>query len=208
MTKRTNPFSVNLIDGRQLPFHRPRALLKPMNLGSEIEPGKKIEIEIGSGTGRFISERAKKFPQRYFIGIDRKKDRFDSTTEKLSRLDQNNWKILRVDAKCFLEHDLPPIEILHIYHPDPWPKRRHHKHRFFRAPDAKHWANAIVPGGELRLSTDQPDYFEEIIAILAEWKFLEMEYCAIKKSGKALSRFEEIFLSQGLPVYKAHFRRK
>jgi tRNA (guanine-N7-)-methyltransferase len=201
--------TLELKDGRTLFFHRPLPPKNPLDLQSFIESGyKQLEVEIGAGTGRFLAERAQKYPDRFFIGIDKKKDRIDSTFSKLSRTGQNNWKLLRTDARNFLDLELPPINTLHVYHPDPWPKKRHHKHRFFRSPDAKHWAQAIVKGGEFRISTDQPDYFEEIIAITESWDFLELELALVKRSGKAQSRFEEIFLKQNLPVYKAYFKRK
>jgi len=196
-------------DGRKLDFHRPLPPKESLDLHSFIEEGfqHSLEVEIGAGTGRFIAQRAQQYPERFFIGIDRKKDRIDASFEKLNRLGQKNWRLLRTDARSFLERQLPPLQILHVYHPDPWPKKRHHKHRFFRSLDARHWAQAIVPGGELRLSSDQGDYFEEILAIVHSWDFLQLEFCAVKRSGKAQSRFEEIFLQQKLPVYKASFRK-
>ena len=165
-------------------------------------------MEIGCGTGRFLAKRSVAYPERFFIGVDKKKDRFTSTTEKLARTGVQNWKILRTDAKCFLEHMVPPIAVLHVYHPDPWPKKKHHKHRFFRSPDARHWAAAVVSGGELRLSTDQADYYEEILAIVESWDLFVLQFAAVKRAGTPASRFEEIFLNNNEPAYKAYFRRK
>lgn len=200
---------LTLKNGRKLLFYRPLPPKNPLSLKNHIPPDTKfLEVEIGAGTGRFLAQRAPKYPDRFFIGIDKKKDRIDSTLEKLERFEGKNWELLRCDARLFMEQELPPIDILHVYHPDPWPKKRHHKHRFFRSPDAKHWAAAIRKGGELRLSTDQPDYFEEIMAIVNNWDLFDEQITFVKRSGAAQSRFEEIFLSQKLPVFKAQFKRK
>jgi tRNA (guanine-N(7)-)-methyltransferase len=204
--KKEPKYFVQVRDGRKLAYHRPLEPKHKKNLQSFLPQGfNKLEIEIGAGSGRFLSTRALKYPQTYFIGIDKKKERIDSSQEKLEKRHLKNGELLWTDARNFLEDPLPPINILHVYHPDPWPKKKHHKHRFFRSPDAKHWAQAIVPGGELRISTDQADYFEEILAITETWDFLKLNFSLVKRSGKAQSRFEEIFLSQNLPVYKAYY---
>lgn len=200
-----------LSDGRKLPYHRPRVLREISDIVVP-EGFSTVEVEVGCGSGRFISARALKYPDRYFIGIDKMKERFDSSFEKLERLKQNNWTILRNDARDFLDKKIPNISVFHIYHPDPWPKKKHHKHRFFRSPDAKHWASHIVHGGELRLSTDQADYYEEMLAIVESWKAdnlrFELKLAYVKRHGVPQSRFEEIFLDKGEPVYKAYFRRQ
>ena len=65
---------VKLKDGRILFFHRPLPPKTPLDLQSFIETGyEQLEVEIGAGTGRFLAERAQKYPQRFFIGIDKKK---------------------------------------------------------------------------------------------------------------------------------------
>lgn len=200
---------ITLKDGRKLACYRPLPPKNPVSLMEHIPEGTThLEIEIGAGTGRFLAKRATKYPERFFIGIDKKKDRIDTTLEKLERAEKKNWELLRCDARLFLEQELPPIDVLHVYHPDPWPKKRHHKHRFFRSHDAKHWAMAIRKGGELRLSTDQADYFEEIMAIVNTWDLFEEQITFVKRSGAPQSYFEEIFLKQKLPVFKAQFKRK
>jgi tRNA (guanine-N7-)-methyltransferase len=200
---------ITLKDGHRLPFHNPIKERRELSLSDYVpENFQSLEVEIGCGKGEFISRRALKYPERFFIGIDRRKDRHTLTYKKLLRSDQKNWLILHEDARCFLESSLPQIQILHIYHPDPWPKEKHHKHRFFRSPDALKWAQAIRPGGELRLSTDHREYFEEILKILETWDFLEQQYVYTKRSGEPMTHFEGIFLKKNEPVYKAIYYRK
>jgi tRNA (guanine-N7-)-methyltransferase len=206
---RESQHCIVLRDGERLPYHNPVKTRREVALGSFVPQNfKALEVEIGCGKGEFIARRAVKYPDRFFVGIDRRKDRHTLTVNKLKRAAQENWTILHEDARCFLEQSLPPIQTLHIYHPDPWPKERHHKHRFFRSPDALRWAEAIVPGGELRLSTDHKEYFHEILKILETWEFLEQRCVYTKRFGEPSTHFEGIFLRKGEPVFKAVYRRK
>ena len=207
---------IYVADGRPLQFHVPRFRAEPLDLLSQLPEswkGKGLEVEIGPGKGEFLARRASEHPERVFVGIDRRQDRFELTEKKLKRLDSveesKNWIVLRADARSFLEAGLPQIEILHVYHPDPWPKARHHKNRYFRSPDAKRWAEAIRAGGALRLSTDHREYFEEIIDICHSWEFLKLSLIFKKtvETGPAFSHFESIFFKRNEPVYKAVFER-
>ncbi len=203
---------IQLWNGIDLQFHKPLEKTEPISL-KELLPADKIpklEIEIGCGKGEFIERRARKYPERFFVGIDRRSDRFKLTQKKLLRVNSHeNWILIKEDARAFLEGGLPPIQTLHVYHPDPWPKSRHHKHRFFRSPDARLWAEAIVPGGELRLSSDHGEYFSEILDIIKGWDFLLPGILYRKEHfhGSPMTHFEKIFLSKKEPVYKGVFTR-
>jgi tRNA (guanine-N7-)-methyltransferase len=212
---------IHLDSGIELQYHRPRDRVEPLdltltvernfnlNIGSLNKADSKIclEVEIGCGKGEFLSNRAPLNPNTFFVGIDRRKDRFELTEKKVERKGASNCLILKEDARSFLSTGLPTIDCLHVYHPDPWPKERHHKHRFFRSPDAKTWALAIKPGGSLSLSTDHKGYYDEIIAIVSSWKIFD-RFLIFKKTsdmGPPLTHFESIFLKKNEPVYKAVF---
>jgi tRNA (guanine-N7-)-methyltransferase len=203
---------ITLFDGRELQYHPPFRKSEPLRLADMLPADRSstLEVEIGPGKGEFLSRRAAAHPDRFFVGIDRRLDRMTLTQRKLERNPSGkNWLVLQQDARSFLEAGLPPISALHVYHPDPWPKAKHHKHRFFRSPDARRWVEAIVPGGELRLSTDHREYFEEIIDIVASWGLVK-NTLAFKKTapiGDAVTHFEGIFLRKSEPVYKAFFIR-
>jgi len=201
---------IHLSDGRELQFHPPFAKTTPISL-SDFVPKEKIpalEVEIGCGKGEFIAKRAAAHPERFFVGIDRRNDRHQLTENKLKRLaPESNWRVLNEDARCFVETALPPIQTLHVYHPDPWPKSRHHKHRFFRSPDAKIWCRAIVSGGFLSLSSDHREYFEEILDVVEYWKLFKLGMIFQKNpwDSSPSTHFEGIFFKKGEPVYKAIF---
>lgn len=227
-TLKANKHRLRLNSGTELQFHRPLEKIEPLNLqkkilehfgssdislpiSQKIDLAKiPLEVEIGCGKGELIARRAAEYPDRIFIGIDRRKDRFTLTQKKVSLGINRNCLILREDARSFLAGGLPTLNVLHVYHPDPWPKDRHHKHRFFRSPDALEWALAITPGGELRLSSDHRDYFFEILEIVSTWKLFEPAFVCKKEAHHSppKSYFESIFLRKNEPVFKAHFFKK
>lgn len=213
-----------LWNGEELQFHCPRPKGSPLELGQYIPEACKswpLEVEIGPGKGELLAARARAFPNHYFIGIDRRVDRVRLSENKLKKFtDQKNlaadelsgpknWTVLREDARCFLSNELPKLDGLHLYQPDPWPKDRHHKHRFFRSPDAQKWAAALKVGGFFSFSTDHNGYFQEMIDIVKTWGFLEMNWAWKKTrlSGPAKTHFEGIFLRQNKPVYKALYSK-
>ncbi len=216
---KVNKHRIELWDGRELQYHRPRQRAEALSLSALIPPerqGQRLEVEIGPGKGEFLADRARHFPDRFFIGIDRRLDRVRLTEKKLQRISpstntiaSSNWIILREDARSFLEAGIPPIDGLHLYQPDPWPKARHHKHRFFRSPDARQWAEALKPRAFFAFSTDDRAYFEEMIDIVRTWGFLDLGWAWKKTHLSAIAKthFEAIFLRQRKAVYKAVFVR-
>jgi tRNA (guanine-N7-)-methyltransferase len=206
---RSSQHVIDLLNGSKLPYHNPQKPPRALSLENYLPHTfcGGLELEIGCGKGEFIANRAKKYPERFFIGIDRRKDRHTLTEKKLLRNEEKNWVLVHEDARCFLHQKIPPIQVLHVYHPDPWPKARHHKHRFFRSPEAYKWAQNIVSGGEFRISTDHKEYFFEILSILESWPILKRVFVYKKTQGVALTHFESIFLKKSEPVFKAHFVR-
>jgi tRNA (guanine-N7-)-methyltransferase len=202
---------LRLWNGMKIQFHKPLEKPTPLSLADLIPSEFKdfpLEIEIGCGKGEFISERSNLFRERFFIGIDRRSDRIRLTQNKINH---PRCLIVQEDARSFLQEGLPKnIEALHIYHPDPWPKSKHHKHRFFRSPDAFKWVESIRLGGTLFISTDHKNYFEEILEIIASWPQILSPAIVYKKEfyhSRPKTHFEGIFLNKREPVYKAVFAR-
>lgn len=205
--------SIELWDGCKLQYHIPtRSQGLSIDLNRSIPEDKKsfpLEVEIGPGKGEFLANRASLYPEKYFLGIDRRLDRVQLTENKLKRTDHQNWQIIREDACSFNADLLPEIDTLHLYQPDPWPKSKHHKHRFFRSPEAEAFSMAVRKGGELRLSTDHIVYFYEMLQRVKTWGCFSLTSLIEKQSHMSLanSHFENIFLKKNEPVFKAHFTR-
>jgi tRNA (guanine-N7-)-methyltransferase len=204
-----------LWNNERIQFHKPFEKISPLNLAEMIPQEFRnlpLEIEIGCGKGEFMAARSQNREDCFFVGIDRRLDRIQLTQKKISNKPQNKQcLIVHEDARRFLVGGLPQnISALHIYHPDPWPKSKHHKHRFFRSPDALLWALSLKSEGFLYLSTDHQDYFEEILDILASWDDLLLPQIVFKKEffhSAPKTHFEGIFLNKHEPVFKAVYKK-
>jgi|GEM_PF-869617 len=205
---------VPLWNGMELQYHiATRSQTLSLDLRSQIPEefrNHPIEVEVGPGKGEFIAARAARFPNRFFLGIDRRLDRAELSTNKLKKHEgQNNWLIIREDACSFDPEKLPSLRVFHLYQPDPWPKTRHHKHRFFRSPEAKAFAHAIETNGELRLSTDHLGYFIEMLDLVKTWGLFDLITLYEKnfEMSAPMTHFEGIFLKKQETVFKAIFRK-
>jgi tRNA (guanine-N7-)-methyltransferase len=203
-----------LWNGLELQYHIPtRSQTLSLDLKESVPAGflsSPLEVEIGPGKGEFMARRAARFPDRFFIGIDRRLDRVKQTQSKLGRQSIDNWVILREDACSFDPHSLPAIDVLHFYQPDPWPKFRHHKHRFFRSPEARAFAHAVRRGGEFRLSTDHLGYFLEMLDLIRTWEIFDLVTLYEKNwaMSEPMTHFEGFFMKKKETVFKATFRRR
>ncbi|MBN2210742.1 MAG: hypothetical protein JW709_05035, partial [Sedimentisphaerales bacterium] len=86
----------------------------------------------------------------------------------MARWGMTNVRILRTDARDFIRFCLgnQSVRIYHVYFPDPWPKKRHHKRRFFQLDNILHVARTLIPGGELRIATDHSEYYQWICELM------------------------------------------
>lgn len=167
-----------------------------------------LEVDVGCGEGSFLVEMARRFPDRNFLGIERLLGRIRKTTRRTNYLHLKNVRLLRLESAYAVRYLLPPasVSVFHVMFPDPWPKRKHHRRRLVNDSflDAIH--AALDPAGELRLTTDDPDYFT--------WM---KRFCLPRKDFTARipeedpdypqTDFEKGFRAQGLPIYRLYLRK-
>lgn len=122
-----------------------------------------LEIEIGTGKGRFILAEAKKRPETNFIGIERSLKWLRIALLRASKTLLPNLRFLCLDADFVVKLLIPPqsVAAYHIYFPDPWPKERHHKRRLFNPRFIEKAAQTLIPNGYLYFKTDHAEYFAE-----------------------------------------------
>jgi tRNA (guanine-N7-)-methyltransferase len=127
-----------------------------------------FELEIGCGKGGFLLARAKARPDVRFLGIEWANKFFKFAADRMSRWGLSNVRVMRTDARVFVMNHLAPesVTTLHLYHPDPWPKKRHHKRRLVQDDFADAVARVLVPDGRWLIQTDHAEYFEHIRAVL------------------------------------------
>ncbi len=127
-------------------------------------------IEIGTGKGTFLLNQAGAQPRDNFLGIEWTGKYYRYAVDRIGRWGLTNVRIIRTDAATFLADFIPDdsVECFHIYFPDPWPKKRHHKRRFICPANLEHLIRCLRTGGQLKIATDHADYFEQIRKVLRD----------------------------------------
>lgn len=168
-----------------------------------------VELEIGCGNGRFLAANAAKHPERTYLGVERMMERLRRCSKKAQQGALSNLAFVRVEAGRFVREVLPAqcVSAFYLFFPDPWPKRRHHKNRFFQPEMCHTLARILIPGGLVYISTDHAEYFGEMQRYLAaDARFVEIP--PLVRPEDEQTDFERLFLSKGEPIYSCGFQLK
>ncbi len=192
----------------------PSVALKPENLDGKIDfvrvfgrPGP-VHIEIGTGKGTFLLNQARAQPGNNFLGIEWARKYYRFAVDRIGRWGLTNVRIIRTDAANFLADFVPDgsVDYFHIYFPDPWPKKRHHKRRFICPANVEHLLRCLKTGGQLKIATDHTDYFEVIKTVLTARNEKLQEIDFLPTAGAEASEwvgtnFERKYLKDQRPIY-------
>ena len=134
-----------------------------------------LVLEIGSGMGETTAEIAHAHPETDFVAIEVHSPGVGSLLRKIEALELKNLRVIRHDAVEVLERMIPDGALagIHLFFPDPWPKKRHHKRRLVQPAFAALAARKLAPGGYLHAATDWPEYATQIEAVLSAEPLLE-----------------------------------
>jgi len=168
-----------------------------------------VDVELGSGDGSFLAQWAAASPDRNFIGVERLLGRLRKVDRKARRLGLGNLRCLRLEGAYVLEWMVAPGSLsgLHVYFPDPWPKRRHWKRRLIQRRFAELAATALRIGGQVFLRTDHEGYFEAMQEAFAGMP----EFAAIptpESLRAVVTDFERDFNARGIPTRHAAYERR
>jgi tRNA (guanine-N7-)-methyltransferase len=172
-----------------------------------------VEMEIGSGKGGFLLNRARAHPDRNFLGLEWANKFFRFAADRMARWGLTNVHLMRTDASHLVGRHLPPasIVLLHIYHPDPWPKKRHHRRRLIQPPFATAAVNALAMGGRIAVQTDHAEYFEQIQKVLrSEPRLKEVPFDVPEAGvveGRVSTNYEIKYLREGRAIYQIAVER-
>lgn len=148
----------------------PSVSLKPEDLGDRVDFVRvfgrdgPVHIEVGAGKGTFLLNQAKTHSDINFLGIEWARKYYRYAVDRIGRWGLTNVRIIRTEAASFIADFVPDdsVECFHIYFPDPWPKKCHHKRRFLCPANLEQLRRCLKTGGQLRIATDHAEYFEVI----------------------------------------------
>jgi len=185
----------------------PTDILESLSFAAIFENERPIEIDLGSGSGRFLIEAARQYPERNFFGVERLLGRVRKTLRAASRLGLTNVRVLRLEIDYTIRFLLSPgsVSRLHLSFPDPWPKRRHSRRRLVDEEFLAASASALAVGGELWIKTDHADYFQRITKAVDSRK--DFFVCVPWSEEYPRTDFEETYRSQNLSIYQLRLRK-
>ena len=168
-------------------------------------------LEIGFGMGETTAAIAAAHPEKNLLGIEVHTPGVGSLLKQIAAAGLGNLRLVQHDAVEVLRDMIAPdsLDGIHIFFPDPWPKKRHHKRRLVQTDFVALLAGRLKPGGYLHLATDWRDYAEQMLAVLAAEPRLEntAEGFAPRPDHRPQTKFETRGLKLGHDVWDLVFRK-
>lgn len=184
---------------------------QPLKLESAFGRNVPKILEIGFGMGGATAQIAAEHPENDYLGIEVHTPGVGALMRLLDVGNINNVRIIQHDAVEVLNQMIAPdsLDGIHIYFPDPWPKKRHHKRRLIQPPLVSLLASRLKPGGYLHLATDWQEYAEWMLEVLHGEPQLQntaADY-APKPDYRPETKFERRGLNLGHGVWDLVFRK-
>jgi tRNA (guanine-N7-)-methyltransferase len=168
-------------------------------------------LEIGFGMGEGTAAIAATHPHNDYLAVEVHTPGVGSLLRRIAELGITNLRVIQHDAVEVLTRMLEPacLDALHVFFPDPWPKKRHHKRRLIQPPFAALAASRLKPAGILHVATDWEDYARHILAVLSAEPLLAntAEGYAPRPEYRPLTKFESRGIRLGHEVWDIIFRR-
>jgi tRNA (guanine-N7-)-methyltransferase len=126
-------------------------------------------LEIGFGMGDSLVAMADQNPQDRYLGIEVHRPGVGKLLSEVDKRGIKNLKVFAEDAVQVLEEAIPQesIDLLQIFFPDPWHKKRHHKRRLIQPDFVELLVSRLSPAGYLHLATDWQPYAEHMMDVLS-----------------------------------------
>jgi len=169
-------------------------------------------LEIGFGMGETTAEIARMRRAENFLGVEVHGPGVGGLLKRVDELGLTNVRVIRHDAVEVLAAMIPHASLagIHVFFPDPWPKKRHHKRRLLKPGFVHELAMRLAPGGYLHAATDWEDYAEEMLAVFSAEPLLENTATgfAARPAYRPLTKFEIRGVRLGHDVHDIIFRRR
>jgi tRNA (guanine-N7-)-methyltransferase len=169
-------------------------------------------LEIGFGMGETTAEIAAAHPQYDYLGIEVHTPGVGSLLKQVAERGLSNVRLVQHDAVEVLRNMISPasLDAMHIFFPDPWPKKRHHKRRLIQPGFIALAASRLKPEGTLHAATDWHEYAEQILTVLSAEPALENTAASFadRPAYRPQTKFETRGLKLGHGVWDIVFRKR
>jgi tRNA (guanine-N7-)-methyltransferase len=186
--------------------------LAPLDLDRAFGRAAPKVLEIGFGMGETTAAIAAAHPETDYLGIEVHTPGVGSLLKRIGELALANVRIVQHDAVEVLSHMIAPsvLDGCHIFFPDPWPKKRHHKRRLVQPAFVALLASRLKAGGYVHCATDWEEYAAQMLEVLSAEPQLGNTVAgyAPRPDYRPLTKFEERGLNLGHGVWDLVFRRR
>ena len=169
-------------------------------------------LEIGFGMGETTAAIAAAHPENDYLGIEVHTPGVGSLLKQIAALELTNLRVIQHDAVEVLTQMIASstFDGVHIFFPDPWPKKRHHKRRLIQPPFVALLVERMKPGAYLHVATDWQEYAEQVLAVLAAEPGLDntAENYAPRPGYRPQTKFESRGIKLGHGVWDIVFRKR
>lgn len=185
---------------------------EPLDLAELFPAHDEVAVEVGFGMGDATARIAAENPQIAYLGIEVYEAGVGKLLSRIERLGLANLRIISHDASEVLSSMIPDgsLGAIHLFFPDPWPKKRHHKRRLLKGPFIRLAAEKLRAGGYLYAVTDCEDYAEQMLAALEAEPLLKnrFEGWAPRQGWRPETSFERKARQQHHLVREVYFVRR
>jgi tRNA (guanine-N7-)-methyltransferase len=171
-----------------------------------------IEIEIGTGKGKFIIELAKKHPEKNFIGIEKYDSVLIRALEKASIVQTPNLRLIWMDAETITStFELGEVSKIYLNFSDPWPKSKQKKRRLTHPLFLSKYEMVLLTGHSIQFKTDNFPFFMDSMMSMVEYgmkvDFISLDLHSETSIDNVETEFETKFVAQGHQIYylASHF---
>lgn len=167
-----------------------------------------VVLEVGSGKGRFLIASATEQPQVNFVGIEKSLHYHRVIRDRVMKRHLENVRLINHDAFLVLQKMVPDATLaeIHIYFPDPWPRKREQKRRIVRPEALAEMRRTLTDGGSGIFVTDHRDYYEAAAPVIAE--FFRSEARVPGPDDAPRTNYEAKYRAEGRPIYEVRFWKR
>lgn len=178
----------------------------PLDFPAVFQNDNPVVLEIGSGKGRFLIVSAESTPDVNFVGIEKSLHYYRVIARRLEKRKLSNARIINYDAAAVIARMVGDRSVreIHIYFPDPWPRKREKKRRIIRDEVVEHFRRVLADDGFGVYVTDHGEYFEEALPVLERVFAIER----IDPKSHPRTNYEAKYREEGRPIYEVRFAKR